>query len=205
MLHHPNINIKSTASNSSYTSVVSHSRHPVIIWDGKTHVKGSFWANPNTSTFAPSSIEHNPKIRPLELKFDDNNIWIGFGFDWYNWKAGRHLGTNTTNQKYLAFKIKTKNLHDDLIVQLLCNGKVVDTPAHHTNQVKIVKYCPHYQDGKWHEVQIPLADLKHSKGYHSSAVTMIDFGFYSHGQSKGTILLNDIEFTSKLSTNPEDS
>lgn len=166
----------------------------VMLWDGKTTQLASTWVNPSSSVFTPSPNPLDSGERPLELRFNDSHVWIGFGYDWFNWKTGLKEGTDTRGMTRLTFRMKATGLQDDLQLQLLCNGKVVDTPAHHTVKVSVAKYCSSIADGHWHEVVIPLKDLKYSKGYHPQAVTMIDFGFYAQNPTHGTILLNDLSF-----------
>lgn len=168
-----------------------------VVWDGEKADKGSSWVNPTTSTFLRTKREAHSGDSSLELKFDDKGTWIGLGFDWFDWKTGRTLGTDTSRMTTLNFWIKTDGLAEDLIVQLLCNGDVIDTPEHHTAQMSIAKYCPNYRDGKWHEVVIPLRDMEVPKGYDPKVVTMVDFGFYAQNAAKGSILFDDIAFDNR--------
>ena len=169
----------------------------VVVWDGETHDKGSSWVNPTTSTFLRAHGDAHSGDTALELKFHDKQIWIGFGFDWFDWKTGRNLGTDTSKMTNLDFWIKSKGLAEDLQVQLLCNGDVVDTPEHHAPKMSIVKYCPSFRDGQWHEVVIPLRDMAYPKGYDPKVVTMIDFGFYTQVEAQGAILIDDIVFDNR--------
>jgi hypothetical protein len=169
----------------------------IIVWDGEAHDTGSSWVNPTTSTFIRTHSDSHSGNTSLELKFHDRNVWIGFGFDWNNWKTGRNLGTDTSKMTNLNFWIKTSGLTNDLQVQLLCNGDVVDTPEHHAPKMSIAKYCPIFRDGNWHEVVIPLRDMAYPKGYDPRVVTMIDFGFYTQGEAQGSILIDDIAFDSR--------
>ena len=168
-----------------------------VVWDGETHDKGSSWVNPTTSTFLRTQSDAHSGNTALELKFHDKQIWIGFGFDWFDWKTGRTVGTDTSKMTNLNFWIKSNGLTEDLQVQLLCNGDVVDTPEHHAPKMSIVKYCPNFRDGKWHEVVIPLRDMDYPKGYDPKVVTMIDFGFYTQGEATGSIQLDDLAFDNR--------
>ncbi|MDR3688304.1 MAG: hypothetical protein P4L46_02920 [Fimbriimonas sp.] len=169
----------------------------VVVWDGETHDKGGSWVNPTTSTFLRTHSDAHSGNTSLELKFHDKQIWIGCGFDWFEWKTGRTLGTDTSKMTNLNFWIKSTGLTEDLQVQLLCNGDVVDTPEHHAPKMSIAKYCPVFRDGKWHEVVIPLRDMDYPKGYDPKVVTMIDFGFNAEGEANGSILLDDIGFDNR--------
>jgi hypothetical protein len=169
----------------------------VVVWDGETHSKGSSWVNPTTSTFLKTQGDAHSGNTALELKFHDKQVWIGCGFDWFDWKTGRKLGTDTSKMTNLNLWIKSNGLTEDLQLQLLCNGDVVDTPEHHAPKMSVVKYCPSFRDGKWHEVVIPLRDMAYPKGYDPKVVTMIDFGFYTQGEATGSILIDDIAFDNR--------
>lgn len=172
-----------------------------VVWDGETHDKGSSWVNPTTSTFLRTQRTAHSGKTALELKFHDKQVWIGWGFDWFDWKTGRDLGTDTSKMTNLNFWIKSDGLTEDLQVQLLCNGDVVDTPEHHAPKMSIAKYCPTFRDSKWHEVVIPLRDMDYPKGYDPKVVTMIDFGFYTQNEAAGSILIDDLAFDNRrLST-----
>jgi hypothetical protein len=168
-----------------------------VVWDGENAVKGSSWVNPVTSTFLPTPGDAHSGQAALELKFHDKGAWIGWGFDWFDWKASRKIGTDTSHMTTLNFWVKATGLEQDLQVQLLCNGDVIDTPEHHAPKMSVAKYCPGFRDGKWHEVVIPLRDMEYPKGYDPKVVTMIDFGFYTDAEAKGSILIDDIAFDNR--------
>jgi hypothetical protein len=169
----------------------------VVVWDGETHVKGSSWVNPTSSSFAAEHVDAHSGTTALGWKFNDKNVWIGSGFDWFDWKTGRKLGTDTSKMTNLNFWIKSTGLTEDLQLQLLCNGDVIDTPEHHAPKMSVAKYCPDFRDGKWHEVVIPLRDMAYPKGYDPKVVTMIDFGFYADTQATGSILIDDLAFDNR--------
>lgn len=170
----------------------------VVVWDGEKIDKGSSWVNPETCTFLRTKSEARSGTTSLEFKFDDKQTWLGWGFCWNNFTAGRTIGTDTSKMTTLSFWIKTKGLtNENVIVQLLCNGDVIDTPEHHTAQLSIAKYCPDYRDGKWHEVVVPLKDMDYPKGYDPKVVTLIDWGFYAQEPAKGSIFIDDISFDNR--------
>lgn len=169
----------------------------VVVWDGEEHDKGSTWVNPTTSTFVRTQKDAHSGNTALELNFHDKNVWIGCGLDWFDWKTGRDVGTDTSKMTNLDFWIKANGVTGDFQLQLLCNGDVIDTPEHHAPKVSVAKYCPDFRDGKWHEVVIPLADMTYPKGYDPKVITMIDFGFYSEGESDGSVLIDDLAFDNR--------
>jgi hypothetical protein len=185
------------ASSAAQTDAPGNKLERVVVWDGETHDQGSSWVNPTTSTFVRTQDDAHSGKTALDLKFHDKNVWIGFGFDWMDWKTGRDVGTDTSKMTNLDFWIKSSGSVGDLQVQLLCNGDVIDTPEHHAPKVSIAKYCPTFRDGKWHEVVIPLADMPYPKGYDPKVVTMIDFGFWADGEADGSILVDDLAFDNR--------
>ena len=177
-------------------SVQSNTKR-VVVFDGDAHAKGSTWVNPTTSTFLKTPGTGRNGGTALELKFHDKNVWIGWGFDWNDWKTGRKLGTDTSKMTNLDFWIKSTGLTEDLQIQLLCNGDVIDTPEHHAPKMSLAKYCPDFRDGQWHQVVIPLADMAYPKGYDPKVVTMIDFGFWTNNEATGSIEIDDIAFDNR--------
>lgn len=175
----------------------------VVIFDGAAHSQGGTWVNPTTSTFQKEPGAGREGNTALELKFNDKHIWIGCGFDWFNWKAGKTIGTDTSRMTTLNFWIKSSGVDGDLQLQLLCNGDVVDTPEHHAPKMSVAKYCPDFRDGKWHEVVIPLRDMDYPKGYDPKVVTMIDFGFWTEGEADGSFVIDDLAFDNRALKHPE--
>jgi hypothetical protein len=179
------------------TAAVGSNPNRIVVWDGETHDMGSSWVNPTTSTFSRTQGDAHSGNTALDFKFHDRHAWLGCGFDWFDWKAGRDVGTNTSDMTNLNFWIKSKGAVGDLELQLLCNGDVIDTPEHHAPKMRVAKYCPNFRDGKWHEVVIPLRDMAYPTGYDPKVVTMIDFGFWSEGESSGSFLIDDIAFDNR--------
>lgn len=166
----------------------------VVVWDGEKANVGGGWTNPTSSTFRPVTGDAHSGNTALEFKFHSSHIWIGCGFDWFNWKTGTDVGTDTRQMTNLTFWIKSKGTTGDLEVQLLCNGDVLDTLEHHAAKVHVLKYCPDLLDGKWHEVVIPLADMTQPVGYDPRIVSQIDFGFWSEKEANGNFVIDDIAF-----------
>lgn len=172
----------------------------IVVWDGEKVTKGGTWTNPKTATFGPKIGDAHSGDTAMEFRFHESHIWIGCGFDWFDWKTGKDVGTDTRKMKNLTFWIKSKGATGDLQVQLLCNGDVVDTPEHHAAKVRVQKYCPKMLDGKWHEVVIPLVDMTQPEGYDPKVVTMIDFGFMAEKEANGSFLIDDFAFDNRVVT-----
>jgi len=165
-----------------------------VVWDGEKANVGSGWANPKSSSILRATGDAHSGNTAMELKFKTFDTWVGAGWDWFAWKTGNDVGTDTRAMKNLSFWIKSKGKTGDLQVQLQCNGVVLDTPEHHTIKVVVGKYCPQFRDGKWHQVVIPLVDLTQPEGYDPKIVSQIQFGFMAVGQVDGSFLIDDIAF-----------
>jgi hypothetical protein len=168
----------------------------IIVWDGEKFAIGGGWVNPTTSTIKPQSkVAHGGKAA-LELKFKDNAHWIGAGWNWLQFKTGS-FGTDITGMTHFTFWIKAKGVTGDLQFNLLCNGPVLDTPEHHTDKVRVAKYCPKAFDGKWHQVVVPLADLKQPSGFDAKHVCELQMGFIADKQVDGSFFIDDIAFLNR--------
>ncbi|MEI7578094.1 MAG: cellulase family glycosylhydrolase [Armatimonadota bacterium] len=169
----------------------------VVVWDGETARTSGGWANPPTSSYAPKIGEAHSGDTALEFKFDDDNVWIGCGLHWFDWKKGTNIGTDIRSMTHLTFWIKAQGSTGDLDAQLLCNGDVLDTPEHHTSKTRIAKYCPDFRDGNWHEVAIPLTDLVQPDGFDPRIVSQLDLGINPSGKVSGSFLIDDIAFENR--------
>ena len=166
----------------------------IVVWDGEKVNIGSGWANPKSSSILRAPGTAHSGNSAMEFKFKTSKIWVGAGWDWFAWKTGTNVGTDTRGMKNLTFWIKSKGTSGDLQVQLQCNGDILDTPEHHTIKVVVGKYCKQFRDGNWHEVVIPLADLTQPEGYDPKIVSQIQFGFMAEGEVDGSFLIDDIAF-----------
>ena len=176
--------------------IISKGRR-VVVWDGEKANVGSGWANPKSSSILRATGDSHSGNTAMELKFKTSHIWVGAGWDWFAWKTGTDIGTDTREMKTLSFWMKSKGKTGALEVQLQCNGDILDTPEHHTIKVKVGKYCPQFLDGKWHQVRIPLTELTQPVGYDPRIVSQIQFGFMAEGEVDGSFLFDDISFDDK--------
>ncbi|MGB7760201.1 MAG: hypothetical protein WBL61_10245 [Bryobacteraceae bacterium] len=173
----------------------------IIVWDGEQANIGAGWVNPATSTIMPQTIEAHSGTTALEFKFKGSNQWIGAGWNWFNFRTGTNVGTDTSALKNLSFWIKTRGDFGGILrVNLLCNGDKLDTPEEHTVKVEVLKYCPKLFDGEWREVVIPLTDLYQIKGFNPKIVSEIHFGLTAEKAVDGSIFIDDIGFDDR--TNP---
>jgi len=164
----------------------------VVVWDGEQASTGAGWTNPTTATIKPQAIEVRSGNTALEFKFKGSGEeWLGAGWNWCAFQTGPY-GTDITAFKNFTFWMKTKGKVTEPQINLLCNGAVFDTPEHHTEKVPVLKYCPQLLDGQWHQVSIPLADLKQPKGFDPSHVGELQM--FNAGEGDGSFFIDDIGF-----------
>jgi hypothetical protein len=165
----------------------------VVVWDGEHARTGAGWVNPTTSTIGPETAESHSGRTALEFRFKggSNDQWHGAGWDWCAFQTG-DCGTDITGFKYFAFWMKITGKNADPRINLLCNGKVLDTPEHHTEKVAVLHYCPQLSDGQWHYISIPLADLSQPAGFDPNHVCELQM--FNTGDGDGSFFLDDIGF-----------
>jgi hypothetical protein len=65
-------------------------------------------------------------------------------------------------------------------------------PEHHTEKVSVLAYCPQLSDGQWHQVSIPLTDLKQPKGFDPLHVGELQM--FNAGAGDGSYFFDDLAF-----------
>ena len=168
----------------------------LIVWDGEQARLGGGWVNPTTSKIGPQSVEAHSGTTALEFKFKGSaNQWLGAGWNWFKFKTGTAVGTDTSAMKNLSFWMKTQGAVSGVLrLNLLCNGDKLDTPEEHTVKVEVLKYCPKLFDGDWHEVVIPLADLYQIKGFNPKILSELHLGLTPDKDADGSFFIDDIGF-----------
>jgi len=165
----------------------------VIVWDGETVTKGSGWTNPAaTCTIKSQTVDAHSGQSAVEFKFKGSGDWLGCGWDWADFQVGPY-GTDITAMKNFTFWLKVKGSAADFSFNLLCNGEpALDQPQHHTEKVIVSKYCPKWNDGKWHQVIVPLKDLIQPKGFDATHVA--EMQFFNTGAGDGSFFIDDLAF-----------
>lgn len=164
----------------------------IVVWDGEQATKGSGWVNPKTCTVGPQTVQAHSGKTAVEFKFKGGaDGWMGAGWNWCAFQTGA-FGTDITGFKNFTLWMKTKGTVADVQLNLLCNGEKFDMPEHHTEKVSALTYCPQLQDGEWHKVTIPLADLKQPKGFDPLHVGELQI--FNAGEGDGSFYIDDIAF-----------
>jgi hypothetical protein len=170
----------------------------VVVWDGEQANTGAGWTNPTTATIKPQTAEAHSGNTALEFKFKGSGEeWLGAGWNWCAFQTGPY-GTDINAFKNLTFWMKTKGKVTEPQINLLCNGAAFDTPEHHTEKVPVLKYCPQLLDGQWHQVSIPLADLKQPKGFDPSHIGELQM--FNAGEGDGSFFIDDIAFDDRAAS-----
>ncbi len=172
----------------------------VVVWDGELATKGAGWSNPKGSTVGPQTVEAHSGKTAVEFKFKSSGEeWPGTGWNWCAFQTGPY-GTDMSGFKNFTFWMKTKGKIGDVQLNLLCNGKAFDMPEHHTEKVSALTYCPQLLDGQWHQVSIPLADLKQPKGFDPLHVGELQI--FNAGEGDGSFFIDDIAFEDRAGDQP---
>jgi hypothetical protein len=139
---------------------------PLVVWNGDdVSPTAKEWAScdtkPCTTTLLPTPKVGKGGSIGLEFKASAKGGYVGFGWNWTSWYKGG--ATNITGRKALKFSILIKPTSaevapagDAIRVRLGCAkvdkcGKLVPSLA---------KYDAKVLDGQWHDITIPLADMK---------------------------------------------
>jgi len=91
--------------------------------------------------------------------------WAGAGWNWFAWWPPT-AGTDLRPYRSLTFQIRVVSKSRDaalaprsVVVRLACsNGNKTTAPA------MVQKYDGMFDDGQWHKISIPIADLSRSEG-----------------------------------------
>jgi hypothetical protein len=102
--------------------------------------------------------------------------WAGSGWSWFGWYPPT-AGTDLSAYRSLTFEIRVEPKSPDtgpdtekVAVLLVCsNGKRT------TARAAVQKYDGKFDDGKWHKIAIPIADLRSGDGADFDATTVWEF------------------------------
>jgi len=139
---------------------------PLVVWNGDdVSPTAKQWASCDTQP-CTATLEPAPKVGSngsigLEFKAKGKG-YVGFGWNWTSWyPAG---ATNIAGRKTLKFNMKLVSASPELApaadgirVGIRC-AKVKDKCGKEIGNIG--KYEPKATDGQWHQIVIPLADMK---------------------------------------------
>lgn len=128
-------------------------------WDG-----GKGWADCESKPTCKADLAAKDGAGVKEkkgLRFHaEGTGWAGFGWSWFGWTPPT-AGTDISAYRSLTFEIRVEARSPDtapdkamVAVLLGCsNGKKT------TARAMVGRYDDHFDDGSWHEIVIPMADL----------------------------------------------
>ena len=173
----------------------------IVVWDGETATSAAGWANPaSTCSIRSQTNESHSGSSAVEFKFFDggSNEWLGAGWDWVSFQVGEY-GTDITAMKNYTFWLKVTGTVAEFSFNLLCNGApALDQPQHHTEKVVVSKYCKEWKDGQWHQIIVPLEDLKQPEGFDAKHVA--EMQFFNTGKGNGSFFIDDLAFNNSSIT-----
>jgi hypothetical protein len=177
-----------------------------LTWDGdEKGGNAKEWANCNLKEGCKSTLKASPgqgvnESVGLEWHVEGKD-WKGFGWNWFGFWP-ETAGTDVSEFKNLSFWIRLK-LDDpknppelkDLTVALAGSNKA----AGETAQVPLVTYIDSLADEKWHEVIVPIGDLKKGKGKDFDLTKTWEFrlGEYSMNPRNFTVFVDNIGFDNR--------
>lgn len=173
----------------------------LIVWDGEGIAGGKAWAKPDTVTFKIQSAEVHEGKNALEFHAEGKD-WVGGGWNWHGWWPA-DAGTDLTGYKNLVFWVKfggekkPEKAWPKVHLTSSNGGKA-------TGDADLLKYCPAFWDGKWHEVVIPLADLCGEKTeFDAKKAWEFDFGVACQEDVKFNVYIDDIAFDDRPTEAPK--
>jgi hypothetical protein len=125
--------------------------------------------------------------------------WMGFGWNWFGWWPA-DSGTDASKYEKLRFWMKItvepgkkKPSAEAWTVALTGSSK---GGKDMTESVHLNDYVQGFVDGEWHEIAVPLQELRHGKGatFDASKTWEIDIGAWSEDECEYKIAVDDIGF-----------
>jgi hypothetical protein len=174
---------------------------PGIVWNGDdVNPTAKGWAScdtqPCTTVLAPVAKVGRGGSTGLEFKADGTG-YLGFGWNWTSWTAAESTNVNGLTNLHFWVQIVPESLEvapdpKAIRVGLRCAaqkncGKEVGS---------LGQYVTNVTDGEWHEVVIPLGDMKLSDGSSWDAKTAWEIGLHNWAPTprKFVVHLDDIGF-----------
>jgi hypothetical protein len=173
---------------------------PLVVWNGDdVSPTAKEWAScdtqPCSATLTPAPKAGANGTTGLEFKAKGKG-YVGFGWNWTSWYAAG--ATNIAGRKRLKFQLKIVSASSELAPQgdgirigLRCAkdkcGKEVPS---------IAKYEPKATDGQWHQIIIPLEDMKPEDKaiWDDASAWEIDFHSWAPTPREFTAYVDDITF-----------
>ena len=157
----------------------------LVIWDG-AHIKprnvgvgrsghldfwdgGKSWAECDAKPKCEATLAAKSGVgvggrKGLEFHAEGSG-WAGSGWSWFDWYPTT-AGTDLSPYTRLTFQIRVEAKSPDAMpdptmvaVQLACGPS-----SKTTSRAMVQKYDANFDDGRWHKLVVPMADLRNGDG-----------------------------------------
>jgi hypothetical protein len=143
---------------------------PLVVWNGDdVNPTSKGWSDcdtkPCVSTLEPTAKSGSKDSMGLEFRVDISKGWAGFGWNFTSWYAP--AAADATGRKTLKVMLKITAENADLapaVDALQIGLRCAKTKQCNAGLQNLKKYEPKIADGQWHELSIPLGDMKPEKG-----------------------------------------
>jgi hypothetical protein len=140
----------------------------LLVWNGDDKATGASWSWPKDAPTLPLTPQgEQVRAGKAALRFHaENAAGAGSGWNWAAWFPADG-GTDISGMQKLVFALKVSGtmLPTMLKVRLACS-----TNKATTKDIDIAPYCQRWNDGKWHDVVIPLSAMGDAGGFDSKKV-----------------------------------
>ena len=175
---------------------VASASERMIVWDGDTFAHGHGWAAPQEPFIYLKSQTEEAHSGKVALEFHgDGAGWMGGGWNWHGWYP-ENAGTDISGFRNLVLWAKAVG-DDPGGIELLLH---CSAGKKQTGKVSVQGYCPDLNDGQWHEIVIPLADLYHGvAGYDPRKTWQFDLNIWAPKERRFSLYIDDIGFDNRRS------
>jgi hypothetical protein len=183
-------------------SVPGNLSKPLVVWNGDDVKPTSRSWSACDSKPCISVAEALPKVGAkgtvgLEYRVETSKGWAGFGWNWTSWHVGG--ASNVVGRKKLKLMLQIQAESPELAPEpdaIQIGLRCAKAKACGVGLAGIGKYEPAATDGQWHEVSIPLEDMKPEKAaiWDPGSVWEITIGGGATAPKKFVIHLDDIRF-----------
>lgn len=176
-----------------------------IVWDGDEKQGSALgWANCDTKPGCKASLAvaaGTGRNNSTGLKFHGEGAgWIGCGWNLFGWwPAG--AGIDVTGYTYLKLAIRIEAKSAEMgpnikifNIYLTCSDKKENCTSETLNPAEQTK--ENLIDGRWHELNLPLAALVSKTDFNPRTVWEIDLSTWSESAMNFDIYLDDIALSS---------
>jgi hypothetical protein len=175
---------------------------PLVVWNGDD-------VNPTSKSWSDCDskpctvvVEPTPKVGSkdsvgLEFRVDTSKGWTGFGWNFTSWYAGGAADVTGRKKLKVMLKITAESAEFAPEVGALQIGlRCAKTKQCNRGLGGLMKYDPKVADGEWHDISIPLADMKPEKGsiWDPESVWELTLSQWAPTPKKFVLVVDDIRF-----------